>query len=143
MSLVGVLYFATSTAFNAVVSATTVALSVSYGFPMLAVLLFGKSDIPPGQFSLGRWTRPINSIGLAYVCVITVFFLFPGSPSPNHENMNYAIAVLGVTQIVAILFWLGKGQQKYVRTEEALEDLQRATQTEVGGMGSRVGPKDH
>lgn len=132
VALVGVLYLFTTTAVDAVVSASTVALTVSYGFPMLAVLVFGKSDIPPGRFSLGRWSPAANYVGLAYCGVTTVFFLFPGSPSPNSESMNYAVAVLGVTVVIAIIFWFTKGRHTYLRTETALGEINRAAREEAG-----------
>lgn len=126
VGLVGVLYLFTNTAVDAVVSVTTVALTVSYGFPMLAVLVFGKADLPPGRFSLGRWSSVVNYVGLGYCAVTTVFFLFPGSPSPNYRNMNYAVAVFGVTLVVAIGFWFIKGLRTYLRTDAALIETGRA-----------------
>lgn len=132
IALVGILYFFTETAVEAVVSVSTVALTVSYGFPMLAVLVFGKSDLPPGRFSLGRWSPVANWVGLAYCAVTTVFFLFPGSPSPNSQNMNYAVAVFGVTLVVAVSFWFTKGKRTYLKTDAALGEIFRAARVQAG-----------
>lgn len=132
VALVGVLYFVTEAAIEAAVSACTVALSVSYGFPMLAVLVFGKSHLPLGRFSLGRWSLAANCVGLVYCAVTTVFFLFPGSPAPNSRDMNYAVAVLGVTLVVAIGFWFVRGRRTYLKTDAALGEIYHASRVEAG-----------
>lgn len=126
ISLVGVLYFFTEAAVTAVVSVCTIALTISYALPIFAVIIFGMSDIPLGIFSLGRLRPVINWVGLIYCCVTTVFFLFPGSPSPTVTTMNWAIAVFGAMLLVAIGFWFTKGKRTYLRTDGALGEVFRA-----------------
>lgn len=130
-ALVGVLYFFTEAAIQAVVSVSTIALTISYGIPIFALVTFGKSDLPRGEFSLGRLSPVIYWVGLIYCCVTTVFFFFPGSPSPTTASMNYAIAVFGIMLVVAIGFWFSKGKRTYLRTEGALGEILRATQLET------------
>lgn len=131
ISLVGVLYFFTEAAVEAVVSVSTIALTISYALPIFAVVAFGMSDIPLGTFSLGRLRPVINWVGLIYCCVTTVFFFFPGSPSPRVITMNWAIAVFGAMLLVAIGFWFTKGKRTYLQTEGALGEVLRAARLEI------------
>jgi choline transport protein len=131
ISLVGLLYFFTDAAVEAVVSVSTIALTISYALPIFAVVIFGMSDIPLHSFSLGRFRPIINWVGLIYCCVTTVFFLFPGSPSPTIVTMNWAIVVFGAMLVVAISFWFTKGNRTYLRTDGALGEMFRAAQLEA------------
>lgn len=131
VSLVGVLYFFTDLAVQAVVSVSTIALTISYALPIFAVVVFGMSDIPLGTFSLGRLRPFINWVGLIYCSVTTVFFFFPSVPSPTVVTMNWAIAVFGAMLIVAVGFWFTKGKRTYLRTDAALGEIFRAAQLEV------------
>jgi amino acid transporter len=130
ISLVGVLYFFTEAAVEAVVSVSTIALTISYALPIFAVVIFGLSDVPKGTFCLGTLRPIINWVGLVYCCITTVFFLFPGSPSPNVGTMNWAIAVFGAMLLIAIAFWFIKGNRTYLRTDGALGEVFRAAQLE-------------
>jgi len=121
IALVGVLYLFADTVLEAILSVSTIALTISYGIP-IAVLLFinGRENLPPGcKFHLGRWGSILNYISLVYCCVTTVFFFFPGTPKPSVAEMNWAIAVFGVMLIIAGVFWGLKGWRTYLRTEEA------------------------
>ena len=131
IALVGVLYFFTEVVIQAVVSVCTIALTISYGIPILALVVFGMGDIPPGDFTLGRLRPVTNWVGLIYCCVTTVFFFFPGSPAPNASTMNYAIAVFGIMVLIAIGFWFFNGRHSYLRTDGALVEMNRAAQLEA------------
>lgn len=131
IALVGVLYFFTEAAIQAVVSVCTIALTISYALPIFAMVVFGKSDIPAGKFSLGRLRPVINWVGLIYCAVTTVFFFFPATPSPTASEMNYAIAVFGAVLVVSIGFWFMKGKRTYLRTDWALGERFRAEQLDV------------
>ncbi|KAM5356894.1 hypothetical protein ACJ41O_003540 [Fusarium nematophilum] len=131
MALIGVLYTFASTVLEAILSVSTIALTVSYGMPILTLLLVGRDKLPPGQFSLGRFGSVINWISVVYCAVTTVFFFFPGEPNPAVADMNYAIAVFGIMLIVTLVFWVVKGRITYMETEEAIGDViyaQRAEQ---------------
>ncbi|KFY78228.1 hypothetical protein V499_02544 [Pseudogymnoascus sp. VKM F-103] len=140
IGLVGVLYFFTEVVIQAVVSVCTIALTISYGIPILALVMFGMGDIPPGDFTLGRLRPVANWVGLTYCGVTTVFFFFPSSPKPTAIGMNYAIAVFGIMVLIAISFWFIKGQHTYLRTDGALVEMNRAEQLEAQN-GRRIYPE--
>ena len=123
IALVGILYLFANTVLEAVLSVSTIALTISYGMPILTLLLVGRHRLVPGPFRLGRWGSMINWISVAYCAVTTVFFFFPGSPNPSPADMNYAIAVFGVMLVISITFWFLQGKRKYRQTEEAMAEM--------------------
>ncbi|KAL4875433.1 amino acid/polyamine transporter I [Aspergillus karnatakaensis] len=132
IALVGVLYLFASTVLEAILSVSTIALTVSYGIPIAVLLFVGRDRLPPSEFHLGRWGKPINWISLVYCAVTTVFFFFPGDPDPAPADMNYAIAVFGVMLVVAVGFWFLRGSRTFLRTEDAMAQMIYARRLEHG-----------
>ncbi|KAK5791743.1 hypothetical protein VI817_007052 [Penicillium citrinum] len=123
IALVGVLYLGVNTVLQAILSVSTIALTISYCIPILSLLLVGRHRLPPGEFRLARFGPTINWISVIYCIVTTVFFFFPDSPAPSPSDMNYAIAVFGVMLIIALSFWIFKGHKSYLRSEDAMNAI--------------------
>ena len=125
VGLVGVLFTFANTVLDAILSVTTIALTISYCIPILTLLVVGRDKLPPGSFKLGRCGTVINVVAVIYCVVSSVFFFFPGAPAPAPADMNWAIAVFGVMMAVALGFWVINGHRTYMRlTEEQLGFLQ-------------------
>ena len=134
IGLIGVLYLFANTVLEAILSVSTIALTISYVLPIIAVLVAGRKNLPPGQFQLGRWGLLMNLVSVVYCCVTTVFFFFPsGGPNPSLADMNWAIAVFGVMVVVAIAFWFLKGSKTFMATAGAAMELARAKELESTG----------
>lgn len=144
ISLIGLLYLFASTVLEAILSVSTIALTISYAIPIFVLLLVvGRDRLPPGcTFGLGRWGAWLNGVSLVYCAITTVFFFFPGSPSPTPTDMNYAIAVFGVMLVISLVFWGVKGRRTFLRTGDAegrmiiaqgLEVLEREEREEAKG----------
>lgn len=132
IALVGVLYTFASTVLEAILGVSTIALTVSYGMPILTLLLVGRDKLPPGgEFSLGRLGPFINWISVIYCAITTVFFFFPIEPKPSGSDMNYAIAVFGVMLVVSLGLWVFKGHATYLRTSDAEQRMNHARRLEV------------
>lgn len=140
IGLVGVLYTFSSTVLDAILSVSTIALTISYGMPILTLLIVGRNKMPAGgQYSLGRFGPVINWVSVIYCAITTVFFLFPGEPNPAPSDMNYAIAVFGVMLAVSLALWFVSGHKTYLQTSEAAERRRQARDLEVPsiqGIGS-------
>ncbi|OQE27307.1 hypothetical protein PENSTE_c004G02756 [Penicillium steckii] len=130
IALVGVLYLGVNTVLQAILSVSTIALTISYCIPILSLLLVGRHKLPPGEFRLGRFGPTINWISVIYCMITTVFFFFPDSPAPSPSDMNYAIAVFGVMLVIALGFWIFKGHKSYLKSEDALNAIIHARQEE-------------
>lgn len=122
--LVGLLYLFSATALQAILSVCTIALTISYAMPIVALMLAGREKLPPGgTLKLGRWGPVVNWISLVYCVVSTVFFFFPTTPNPTIDEMNWAIAVFGIMLIVSIGFWFLQGQRTYMQTHDLPENI--------------------
>lgn len=132
VSLIGVLYLFSNTVLEAILSVSTIALTISYGMPIVTLLVVGRDKLPPGAFLLGRWGAAVNVVSVIYCAITTVFFFFPGSPNPAPADMNYAIAVFGVMLIISVVFWFVRGKRTYLQTDGAMLEIFRATQLESG-----------
>ncbi|KAJ5624807.1 hypothetical protein N7510_001116 [Penicillium lagena] len=131
IALVGVLYLFANTVLEAILSVSTIALTVSYAMPIMSLLIVGRDKLKPGPFHLGRWGPLLNWVSIIYCIITTIFFLFPGAPNPSPADMNYAIAVFGVMLVIAIAFWFIRGSRTYLQTEDAIADIIMAQQMEV------------
>lgn len=131
IGVVGVLYLFASTVLEAILSVATIALTISYGLPIIALMWAGRAKLPPGGFRLGSLGPTINWISVIYCAVTTVFFFFPSEPNPAPADMNYAIAVFGVMLVIAVGFWFVKGRVAYMRTEDSAIRVREARDQEI------------
>lgn len=131
IGLVGVLYTFADTVLEAILGVAVIALTISYGMPILVLLIAGRDKMPPAIFCLGRLGPTINWISVVYCVVTSIFFFFPGTPAPTGSDMNYAIAVFGVMMVVSLGFWAIKGRNTYLRPQEAEEIVIEARRAEL------------
>jgi choline transport protein len=85
----GCIFLGSSSAFNAIISASVVALGVSYAIPVAINCLRGRKMLPPRSFVLPTafaWFA--NLLGIAYVIITTVLFVFPPELPVTASNMS-------------------------------------------------------
>ncbi|MCJ1353349.1 MAG: hypothetical protein MMC33_003334 [Icmadophila ericetorum] len=110
----GCIFLGSSSAFNAIISASVVALGVSYAIPISINCLRGRSQLPPRSFVLpGVIGWVMNLIGIAYVLVTTVLFLFPPDLPVTGNNMNYCIVAFALVLLIASITWFVEGRKNY------------------------------
>ena len=110
----GCIFLGSSSAFNAITAASVVALGVSYGLPIAVNVAQMRKALPPRSFvlpSVVGWA--CNLLGLAYIILTTVLFLFPPELPVTGSNMNYCIAAFGVVLIISVLQWIFDGRKNY------------------------------
>ncbi|KAK8016801.1 amino acid permease family protein [Apiospora rasikravindrae] len=143
IGLIGVLYIFANTVLEAILSVSTIALTISYAMPIMTLLCVGRDKLPSGPFRLGRVGPAANWISIVYCCITTVFFFFPSSPHPAASDMNYAIAVFGIMMCVALSFWFLKGRHTYFQDSVDIEGRSpglRPIQARISDS-SGLGPK--
>ena len=117
--LFGCIYLGSSAALNAILSASVVALGVSYGIPILVLLLRGRHILPRGAFRMPDWMGiTANIIGLAFVVLTTVLFLFPPDLPVTGTNMNYTICAFAVVFVVAVVYWFTGARRRYIGPQD-------------------------
>lgn len=123
ITLIGVLYLFSNTALEAILSISTIALTISYAIPIGVLLAVGRDKLPAGEFRLGKIGAVVNWVSIVYSIVTTVFFFFPATPNPALVDMNFAIAVFGVMLILSVGFWFVKGRRSFLQSQGFGEDV--------------------
>jgi amino acid transporter len=91
-------------AYGAVTAINVIGITPAYALPILLRLIKGK-NFQPGPWSLGRWSRPIGVIAVAWVAVVTVLFCLPQSAPVTRTTFNYAPVALAVVLVAATAWW--------------------------------------
>jgi amino acid transporter len=95
-------------AYAAVTSIATIGLYIAYAMPIYLRLRQGAA-FEPGEWTLGRWYKPIGITACLWVAFISILFILPTNPGgvPWHPSQfkwtlfNYApVAVLGTLALV-------------------------------------------
>ena len=111
----GCIYLVSTSALNAILSASVVALGVSYAFPIAILVYRGRSILPfERQFRLGNlfgWMSHI--IGLVFIAFTTILFLFPPQTPVTWSNMNYTIIAFAIVFIFALFQRIFDGHKNY------------------------------
>jgi len=113
--LLSLIYIGSTTAYNAIISLSGIAASISYVIPILFIAL-RKVSGPPikyGPFQLGRWGIPINTTALAYLCYIVTWMPFPQFLPVTRETFNYAGPVFGTLVLMALGDWFISGRKRF------------------------------
>ena len=107
-------YFGTNgvVAYVAVTSIATIGLYIAYAIPIYLRLRAGDAW-EPGEWSLGRWYKPIGWIAVVWVGFIAVLFILPTLPGgiPFKKgftwlDVNYAIIAVVGTLVLVGGWWL-------------------------------------
>lgn len=111
----GCIFLGSSSAFNAIISASVVALGLTYGIPVAVSVLRGRKMLPHNRaFKMPEplaWTA--NLIGVAYTILTTVLFVFPPVLPVTGPNMNYCIVAFAVVVIISMIQWIVDGRKNY------------------------------
>jgi choline transport protein len=151
----GCIFLGSSSAFNAIVSASVVALGVTYAIPPSVNCLRGRKMLPESRpFILPSWLgwtcnlvsllkRKIRSktnvfqVGIAYVILTTVLFMFPPVEQVTGSNMNYCVAAFAIVLIISTIQWFVDGRKNYTGPQIDMEALKAG---EMVGMAPEDGP---
>ncbi|EIN04131.1 APC amino acid permease [Punctularia strigosozonata HHB-11173 SS5] len=102
--LPSLLAFAGTAAISAVFTMVIIGLYITYAIPICSRFL-SNNDFVPGPFSLGRMSAPVAFLAVSWMVFAIIILLFPASPAPTPEGMNYAIVVMGGVIALAIAYF--------------------------------------
>lgn len=108
--LYGLIYIASTTAFNSFISLSILGLNVTMTIPQTIVLFRGRKVLPTRQFNLGPIFGPFcNLFATLWVSLYTVLFCFPVFLPVTLSNMNYlSVVVAGICVFTLGMWWGGK-----------------------------------
>jgi len=125
--LFGLIIIGSTSAFNALIAASVVALGVSYAIPVAINVCRGRKMLPSRAFTLpGPFGWIANLIGIAYTIVTTVLFLFPPVLPVTTTNMNYCVVAFGIILFISTFQWLIDGRKNFTgpRCDVGIEILE-------------------
>ena len=107
--LLGLPYLWNATAYAAVTSIAVIGLNIAYVTPTFLRLRQGDA-FEPGPWSLGRWSRPIGMIAIAWVVFITVLFMLPTASPITRLNFNYTVVAVAAVVGFAGIWWIASAR---------------------------------
>jgi amino acid transporter len=112
--VLGLPYLINTTAYAAVTSIATIGLYIAYVIPTFLRLRQGDR-FERGPWHLGRLSRPIGIVAVAWVTLITVLFMLPQTSPVTAQTFNYApVAVLAVLGFAAA-WWLLSARRWFLK----------------------------
>ncbi|KAL3409181.1 amino acid permease [Aspergillus fumigatus] len=114
--LLALINIGSTTAFNALLSLTTLGQYISYLIPVIFLLikrLRAPQEIRWGSFRLGHWGVPINVFAIVYGVYIAIFLPFPPNYPVTAQNMNYAAPVFLAALVFATGDWIVRGRTRW------------------------------
>ncbi|EXJ85676.1 hypothetical protein A1O1_06042 [Capronia coronata CBS 617.96] len=107
--LYGLIYIASTTAYNSIISMCILGLLVTYAIPQGIVLVRGRHHLPDRKLNLGRFGVVVNAFSVLWVCFYVVVFCQPTFLPVTLDNMNYlSVVLVGCIVLIAGLWWGGK-----------------------------------
>ncbi|KAF5667716.1 choline permease [Fusarium denticulatum] len=104
-ALYGLIYVASTAAFNSIINATCLMLNLSYVIPQGVLLTQGRDKLPRRAFCLGKLGYAVNLYSVVFMIVIGVVFCLPQTNPTTAGSMNYnAPVVVGLFTIVCLLW---------------------------------------
>ncbi|AET37961.1 Hnm1p Ecym_2212 [Eremothecium cymbalariae DBVPG len=137
ISLLGVLYLASSTAFNALVTGCISFLLLSYTVPVICLLL-KQRNIKRGPFWLGKFGTFSNYVLLAWTLFSLVFFSLPPMKPITKGNMNYVSIVILSYLLYSILYWKFSGHKKFYIYQEKIPVEESDERAEIDDPNSKL-----
>ncbi|KAE8379357.1 amino acid/polyamine transporter I [Aspergillus bertholletiae] len=110
----GLIFLGSSSAFNAIISSSVVALDLSYAIPIAVNCIRGRKTLPDRKFQIPNaigWV--IDMVSLSYISLTTVLFLFPPSRPVTGSSMNYCIVAFGIILLVSVVQWIVDGRKNF------------------------------
>ncbi|KAH8599566.1 amino acid/polyamine transporter I [Bisporella sp. PMI_857] len=95
VSVYGLIFLASTTAFNSIITSAVLFLTITFAVPQAFVAARGRAKcLPTRPLRLGKFGYLVNVISAAITIPIIVLVCFPPVNPTTTENMNYASVLL-------------------------------------------------
>ncbi|KAF2098757.1 amino acid transporter [Rhizodiscina lignyota] len=117
LSLLGLVFLASTTAFNALLGSCVVLQQLSFLMPTVLLMYQRRSEVflPRNRaFRLPNWFGWIvNAWVVVMSALLVIFFLLPPFLPVTGSNMNYNVVILGIAAILGIVNWFAHAKNHY------------------------------
>lgn len=111
--LYGLLYLASLTAFNSIVTSAVLFLNMSYAIPQGILLLQGRKSLPARYLDLGSFGYVVNTFSVCWVSFLVVLICMPPAIPVSMDSMNWtSVVVVGLSAVVLAL-WFTTGKKQF------------------------------
>ncbi|KAB8206400.1 amino acid transporter [Aspergillus parasiticus] len=102
----GLLYIASTAAFNSIVNTAILMLNITYTVPQGILATCGRNRLPRRHFDLGPVIGyAVNIFSVIWLIISGIFFCFPTTVPTTLESMNYnAVVITGLFGLVLVLW---------------------------------------
>ncbi|KAJ6260879.1 hypothetical protein Dda_3540 [Drechslerella dactyloides] len=119
VAILGLLYIASSTAFNSMITACVVLLYFSYSIPIVLLLFAkGRNNLTRGPFWAGPFGLISNYVVLIWTAFTFVLYSFPYYYPVVAGSMNYVSVVYFVVFSFLGVYWIARGRRTFRSKEE-------------------------
>lgn len=128
ITLYGLIFLGSSTAFSAMVSACIFFLQTSCVIPQAILVYRGRNKVLPARhFDLGRFGYAVNITAVLWVLFLDVLYCFPTSLPATSTNMSYVSVVAAglILFVVGLWFTTKRGVFKGPRVDVVLLNERR------------------
>jgi len=105
-SLLLMLQFGSTQAFQGIVSISTIGYQTSYGLPIVMRVLFNSKLKLGNGFSLGKLSLPMNIISCLWLFFTMIPMFWPFVFPVVADNMNYSVVIVVGFVTFGTLFWI-------------------------------------
>ncbi|KIX04567.1 uncharacterized protein Z518_05437 [Rhinocladiella mackenziei CBS 650.93] len=134
VTLYGLIFLGSSTAFASMVGACIVFMTTSYVVPQGIVAWRGRDKVLPRRaLDLGKWGLPLNVFACVWVMFIDIIYCIPVSYPVTLENMNWiSVVTVGLVSFLLAAWFLSQ-RHVFKGPNINFELLQAARQDELLG----------
>lgn len=133
IGLYGLLYLASSTAFNSILTSAVLFSNMTLAIPQTLLLLVGREALPERPFNLGRVGTFCNVIATLWVPVLIILVCMPPSLPVTVKSMNYTSPILVGISAIIIGGWYTGGRHRFEGPRINWELLNIGNQMEARG----------
>ncbi|KAK5996415.1 Choline transport protein [Cladobotryum mycophilum] len=136
----GLLYLASTTAFNSIITSAVLYLNITYAVPQVILLFKGRNQsLPPRYLNLGWLGYVCNAFAVLWVVVLGVFICMPPSLPVAAGSMNYTSVVAVSLFVIVLVLWVFSGRHSFEGPEIDWE-LLRVANVESLKSSAGAGP---
>lgn len=111
-AIYGLLYLASTTAFNSIITSAVFLLNLSYAVPQAIMVFRGRDKcLPRRPLNLGLWGYLCNVFAPLWIMIMCVLVSMPPELPVFTTSMNYTAPILLGLFLIILCFWFTTGRQ--------------------------------